>query len=174
MGDTDGTRGLDEGGGLPRLPEEKATSELILAVDPGGTTGFALNDGSETAPLVGECDFPLFVRMVESWLVSRTDAHFTVVAERYVITGQTLRKSRETTALEVIGYLRSLYYRHPQQVSELELQMPGDAKAFSTNDRLKTTGWYKPGFDHGNDAARHLMLWLVKNRRMEAPRRAQS
>lgn len=141
----------------------------VLALDPGGTTGWATWDAS-----VGfrswECDFDVLIARAWEWITTQPDAHEGarhVVCERYTITAETLRKSRQSDALEIIGFMRGLclIYEIP-----FSLQTPADAKRFSTDDRLRHVGWYTRGKGHANDAARHLMLHLVKNRLMEPPR----
>ena len=43
-------------------------------------------------------------------------------------------------------------------------QRPAEAKKFATDDKLKALGWYKGGFGHADDAARHLLVFLAKIR----------
>ena len=79
----------------------RSSGNSILAVDPGGTTGWMLwdsglldwgEDGREEfyATLGGLVDFEL-------------DA---IVCERYTISSNTLKKTRQHDALELIGVLR--------------------------------------------------------------------
>lgn len=134
----------------------------VLAVDPGGTTGWAFRRPQDGV-ISGQDDFNSFVYDADRLVRNQVDV---VVCERYVITAETLRKSRQTTALEVIGFLRGACYING---AEFVLQSPGDAKRFATDERLKSAGWYVPGQPHANDAARHLLLYLVKNGQMEVP-----
>lgn len=46
-------------------------------------------------------------------------------------------------------------------------QSPSDAKRTIADDRLKTWGLWTPGKDHMNDAKRHLLLWIRKEKNGE-------
>lgn len=85
-----------------------------------------------------------------------------VVSESFLITAATLRKSRETWSLEFIGVLRYLTRAYLGQ--EVIMYSPAAAKSFSKDEKLKAVGLYRPGHDHGNDAARHLLLHLVNRK----------
>ena len=91
-----------------------------------------------------------------------------IVCETYTITMETLRKSRQTTALELIGALRWFAIQHG---IPFVLQSPAEAKGFGTDAKLEKIGWLKPkAQDHANDAARHLLVYCVKNKIVEVPR----
>ena len=134
----------------------------ILAVDPGGTTGWILwsneNGNSVFAnPCIdawGECDRENFYEVLDD--MSSTDLAV-IVCERYTITGNTLKKSRQYDALELIGMLR-----HESWVRGIPFVLQAQNPKFSTNARLKACGLYVKG-DHGRSAARQLLLYLVKN-----------
>jgi hypothetical protein len=83
-----------------------------------------------------------------------------LVIEKFTITNETAKKSRQYDALNIIGV-----FRHYSYMSDwpLTLQSPGSAKKLGTDDRLKDLGWYTPGKGHANDAARHLLLYCVNN-----------
>lgn len=145
----------------------------ILAVDPGGTTGYATfhveqwldpeqRAGSRTH---GEASFEEFEDMAYNWLWSeyRRGVSVTVVCERFVIMPGTMTKSRSEVnwSIETIGLLRFLCRRWGH---EFVTQGVGDAKGLATNDLLRRIGWWARGEDHGRDALRHLVLWLAGNR----------
>jgi hypothetical protein len=140
---------------------EASTDMRVLAVDPGGTTGWmvwnnalASNGGHPQVEMWGECNFEQFVTLLDQWAESVFDV---IVCERYTVTANTLKKSRQYEALELIGVLRAdAYLRGVPFV--LQEQNP----AFSTNERLKVCRLYVHG-DHGRSAARQLLLYLVKN-----------
>jgi hypothetical protein len=130
----------------------------ILAVDPGGTTGWMVwADNYGSRPIVtdwGEGD-PESVYLL---LNDLHDYHLDViVCERYDVTVNTLKKTRQYDALELIGVLRHEAWRRGIPFV-LQAQNP----KFSTNARLKACGLYVKG-DHGRSAARQLLLYLVKN-----------
>lgn len=149
----------------------------VLAVDPGGTTGWVI--WCDGARIAGQDEFGGFVNLVDNLLMAgdnrdadRLDA---IVAEKFTINAQTVRNSQQTTALEVIGYLRAMAHLEGIPFS---LQTPADAKRFTqlgtnSHGRLDALGWtLRPlaKHDHANDAQRHLLLYLVKNKLIEVPR----
>jgi len=130
----------------------------ILAVDPGGTTGWALCD-EVTFPLVHsgqEVDQFKFCAMVDSYVEVEVDI---IICESYTVTPATIKLSREYAALEIIGTLRYLAKKHERK---FKLQSPASAKRFMTNERLHNLGWWRPGEDHARDALRHLGLYLAE------------
>jgi hypothetical protein len=134
----------------------------ILAVDPGLTSGWAALDTDSMHLMTGQSDFNEMVGIAEHY------APTTIVCERYTVTAETLRKSRQTTALEVIGCMRWLAHK---TLATFELQSPADAKRFSGDDKLQAAGWLQlKKDDHANDACRHLLLYMVKHKLMELPR----
>lgn len=96
------------------------------------------------------------------WLaqVARTVAHPTFVVERYIITPATAKMSQQHDALEIIGALKFLTRKYGH--GPLVMQTPAEAKAFSTDKKLRTVGWYNPGLPHARDASRHALLYLAK------------
>lgn len=133
-------------------------SSLIVALDPGETTGVATYTGEEKVPPAIQVDGPL---RLATWLEEALawTASGTIVCEDFKVTAQTLKKGRQHASLELIGVARYLAYREGWG---FELQTPGDAKRFATDDRLRTLGWYRPAQPHANDALRHLLTHLVK------------
>jgi hypothetical protein len=41
------------------------------------------------------------------------------------------------------------------------MQSAGEALSFGTRDKLEKLGWWVPGAQHGQDAARHLLKYAV-------------
>lgn len=135
-------------------------SGYILAVDPGGMTGFAytlLGEHWEPANVVADqmpahafCDWtyaqPAFIH---------TNTLF--VCESFKITAATAKKTAQPDALETIGVLKFFARRSNAQ---FHLQDPGSAKTFVTDKQLRKIGLWKPGQDHARDAIRHLVLGI--------------
>lgn len=126
----------------------------ILAVDPGGTTGWAYwKDGEFTS---GEESDWLY------WLCEGgspfEDIVHHLVIEKYTITAKTAKLSQQTDALRCTGALEC----HAWAFTQVHWQTPAEAKSFSTDFKLKRIGWYRPGKGHANDAARHLLLLCVR------------
>lgn len=129
----------------------------VIAIDPGVTTGWAVldPDGSFRS---GEVRGPYdFLRRVYEMVQSRV-FDYELVVERYTITPETIKKSRQTDPLEIIGALRffAAHYK-----TGFTLQSPAEAKAFSTDAKLKRMRWFTPGQGHANDAARHLLCYSI-------------
>lgn len=128
----------------------------VVAVDPGGTTGLAVwSPGMGISLWEGKPDEA--VDRLANLSAINHKRHF--VVERYIITPATAKMSQQHDALEIIGALKYLVRTHDHTLS---LQTPAEAKAFSTDTKLKTVGWYKPGLPHARDASRHLLLYLSK------------
>lgn len=129
----------------------------VIAVDPGLTTGWAILDpdgGFRSGEVKGPYHF--LVRIYE--MVRSQAFDYDLVVERYTITPETAKKSRQSDPLEIIGALKFMaaYYK-----AGFSMQGPAEAKAFSTDSKLKRMGWFTPGMGHANDAARHLLCYSV-------------
>lgn len=142
----------------------------IITIDPGVTTGYG--SGAVFAHGEIECEFGQNSDQLDfcAWLDAELreeretegqTAPIVVVCEEFRITQATLRKSRQTASLELIGVARWLADKWDAQ---FVLQAPADAKRLGTDARLKALGWWTPGKDHANDAARHMLLYAVRNR----------
>lgn len=142
----------------------------VLAVDPGPHVGVAYwNDNDPMNEVRGgeswrewEETPARFYSVVAEW-VAGVDI---VVCEDFFISGA--RASEANVTVEMIGVLRYLAGREGKQFIT---QPPADAKNFSTTDKLKRIGWYKPAkADHARSATRHLLLFLVKHNHIAADR----
>ncbi len=143
------------------------TPDLVIAVDPGGTTGLSFwsPPGLLTVPDLSseprQREFwPQMVEDITGWC--RHIPHVVIVCETFKITNATVKLSQQTDALEIIGALK--FVAHLYNPGPVVMQTPADAKRFSSDARLKAAGFWRPGEGHANDASRHLLLWLAKNR----------
>lgn len=142
----------------------------ILTVDPGKKTGWGVYYGLGTAAFA-HSEFEAFHEMAWTWFdncVAR-DLQPLVVCERYVITANTVKKSRGDTnwSIETIGVLRFLCKKYRFQ---FELQGASEAKRFGTDALIRKLGWWTKGSDHARDAARHLALALARHNPSELDR----
>jgi hypothetical protein len=133
----------------------------IIALDPGKLTGYAilvdnkLNRGQ--LPYLDALDYA-------ASLLSRRVVDVAVI-EDFLISERTIRVTRgEMWSLRSIGAVQWFCHR---MNAEFVLQIPGDAKEFCPNERLKALGWHFPGRPHANDAMRHLLLYLARNNRYD-------
>lgn len=130
----------------------------VLAVDPGGTTGWALWDGESAYVQWGQ--IPGGIDGVAS-LAEYMGYADVVVIEKYTIGGRTVKFSRQTDALEITGALK---YRARERSIEVVMQQPAEAKRLFTDERLRAHGWWAVGEEHARDALRHLGFYLARKR----------
>ncbi len=141
---------------------------MILAVDPGKATGLAWATDYQlqagTPPSVDSLGW----HDAMDWVWEHRQVWDVIVCESYLITAQTLRKTRSSQnwAMEQIGILRWLAER--QLHVAFVLQTPGNAKAFSTDAKLRWLDWWQAGPDHQMDAARHLLLYCIEQGVLDA------
>jgi hypothetical protein len=132
-------------------------SDLILGVDPGGTTGVVVLDPH--AIEVVEFDELSLAKADDGWadwLRRTVPTVDTVAAERYVITARTATLTRQGGALDVLGALRYLTIVERRR---LMLQMAADAKVSFPDEVLRKLGQYKQvRGGHARDALRHALL----------------
>lgn len=141
---------------------------MILTVDPGETTGFGRSSTLETDEKktfeFDQLPFALFNDWAHRFIASQYRGHLIVIAERFVIMKGTTRKSRGDVnwSIETIGVLRHLceFYGHT-----FALQNASDAFELGTDHTLQRSGFWISGKEHARDAARHMLLWLSKNRK---------
>jgi hypothetical protein len=135
---------------------------IILAVDPGLTTGMALFNTITSSYKVEQITgFEKFSEFMSAWCDGLDPIPDVIVVEKYTITPETAKKTQQYEALEITGVLRHLVHEWGSQW--VEPQLPSAAMKLGTNDRLKRVGWYVKGKPHAMDAARHLFLWCCKN-----------
>lgn len=126
-------------------------SPVVLGVDPGKTTGWALlSIGFECGQLNGRLD--AYTRLPLGY------PGMEVVAEKFTITPGT--PTGQYDALYIIGHLEAICYSNKIPFT---LQTPAQAKKFISNEVLTILGWYRKGLPHAMDAARHLALHLVQS-----------
>lgn len=132
--------------------------EYIIAIDPGKKTGWA--HYYEGVFESGQAE----LWVVMAWLhkLLESGVRFTLVCEDFIINAATHTKSRQTDPLDGIGVVK--WFAHHYELT-LVMQTPVSAKKFSTDDKLKTLGWYYPTTGgHANDAARHLLVYMADNK----------
>ena len=134
--------------------------EMVLAIDPGTTTGVAWRDGSGcfgSLEIRGRYEF-------EEWvaLALLDPVPVTVVIERWDVRRDTRSKSNQDDPRYIIGYVDGIC-NALAHVTYVE-QTPAVAKSFATDDKLRALGWFRGGEGHADDAARHLLVRLANVR----------
>jgi hypothetical protein len=133
---------------------------IIIAVDPGDTCGVATLD---EAGLLSYTQRP-WRAAVDELVVPWLDKHPTTVCsvERFTIGQQTVKMSRQPTALHVIGTIKTECARRKVRMVQYA---PGDAKKLGGRTTQRRLGLYRPSEDHAGDALAHLLLTLANHDR---------
>lgn len=139
-------------------------AKLIIAVDPGKTTGLATLDATTQDLTTAEYGFNDTCSYVAQ-KASEYGSDLLLVCESFIIGPQTAKNTQAPWSLELIGVMR--YLSRSYCGRDLALQTPATAKRFSSDVRLKEVGFWTPGKGHANDAARHLLLFLVQRGLLE-------
>jgi hypothetical protein len=146
---------------------------IVLAVDPGKVTGYWHYDPADAAYSGQGGELPQWefvdaaqLMLFGAWLNSEV----TVVCESFTITQRSVvQRGDRVWSLEQIGILqymvrmRRAYEPQKPPCHYAPEQSPSDAKSFATDKKLRRIGWYSRGNEHGRDAARHALLYAVRN-----------
>lgn len=139
----------------------------ILAVDPGGTTGWSLLTEPGGKPHSAQ-DKPYDFERKAHLLLNQDDASDAlIVVERFTITAATAKKSQQPDALKQIGALE--YLARCYAGLDLNYQSPAEVMRLVTDTRLRALGWYIPGKEHSNDSLRHMVAFLAKRGEIRIP-----
>jgi hypothetical protein len=131
--------------------------EVLVWLDPGKLTGWAMLEHGESF-LSGQGDFAEVDDLVNTW-VFNLGSHLWLGWEMYVVTGGGGRFGSPEYSLEMIGAVKSACRRY--RVTTLPPQ-PSAARKLGDDDKLRRLGWYRPGQRHANDAANHLLAYLLR------------
>lgn len=141
--------------------------KTIIGIDPGGTTGVSLCtlDIGNAGPLVREWttdqDSPEYVAqyIFGLWMKNTNmNEKVEIVTERFL--PSTRKLTNQPDALKLIGFIE-----HLCKILGVPfvVQSPASAKGIAPNPLLRHVGGYKMKTPHGNDAARHVCLYLSLN-----------
>lgn len=129
----------------------------VLWVDPGGMTGLARIErgrffADEYEPMEA-CD--RIAAMCFYW------RHAMAIGwERFTITADTHKKSRQPEAMEIIGVCKWLAHSYKCQVLPPAQQHTPDRY---DRQRLQTLGWWTPGKDDAQSASAHMLNWMLRS-----------
>ena len=135
---------------------------ILLAVDPGKTTGASLWQYSDTEPL--ECTWHGQIEDGIHGFIQYMFDHDepdVVVAEKFVLDGRT--PNPDVTPLRIEGALMA-YYEHV-------ILQRNNFKKHVSNELLKEHGLYWKGEPHAMDSARHALAYMKVNRHMPTLRK---
>ena len=127
----------------------------FLAIDPGLTTGWFYYHMDTHQWEAGQDSFDGMAARLD--LMAHGCEVF--IVEKYTITSETAKKSRQTDALEVTGMVR--YHALTENAKYVNDITPSKSKTLATDDRLKAVGWWSPGKQHATDAARQMFVYFV-------------
>ena len=134
---------------------------VILWIDPGLTNGWAVWEGETFSFCSGQCDFFQLGEMVND-MGNQIGPDLWVGWEHYIV----VRGAKSGTpkySLEAIGALR--WICHFNECTVLPA-MPSASRKLGDALKLKRVGWYKANQPHSNDAASHLLAYLIRERRV--------
>lgn len=132
---------------------------MIIALDPGKVTGLAVWSPKDPLAIATREVSPLDAIEYVDAAHARNQGAIEVVAEKFTISERTIKTALSLDALDVNGWLTMESQR---KLFPLHMQLPSQAKAFATDDKLRVLGWYTKTKDgHANDAARHMLTHLI-------------
>jgi len=126
----------------------------IMAIDPGGTCGFATCGPDMSDNKAFQKKFALHDQFLQELNEFYPDI---LVMEKFLVTH---RDKADYTAIEYIGLGR--WFAERRRIPFI-LQSPSMGKGYFTNDKLKRLNVYLPGRPHAMDAMRHLYQFMVRN-----------
>lgn len=129
------------------------THPLVVALDPGETTGAALRDSE------GNWTIAHFTTLLEVYTYLCDTNPPVIIYERFIIQP---RQKIVPAPLKVIGVVE-LYQQ--QFDPRLVAQTPSQAKNFVSDTLLRRNNLWIRGMQHGRDAVRHLLYWLITERK---------
>lgn len=145
----------------------------VLAIDPGGTTGYCtgvFNTKVGAKEYIGTSDtlkptsitlqpFQQVDDVDEMWRRLEAFEPRYIIMEDFEFRGGA-RKGLNLFPVQLIGVAR-LYELYARHQCALTLQKASFGKSYYTDSMLGKLGFYKRGMPHGMDAMRHLLQWLT-------------
>jgi hypothetical protein len=144
----------------------------VLALDPGGTTGWAYfraetlyNPEQERREyinskwLVGQLESPEHHDELNNFLGQCHTTDYRIICERFEYRNQS-RAGLDLSSREYIGVTKR--FCQARQVP-LMMQTAAQAKGFVKDAHIKKLGLWSPGKKHAMDALRHLLFYLTNS-----------
>lgn len=146
-------------------PTKRDRLPVILALDPGHTTGIAILQGPRllnygqlnTTKLTSQSLTDLEALFQRSFqLAGELHSHLAVVIEDYRIYSWKSEEHEwsDVYVARLIGFIMSVCVR---MNIEPTFRLAQNAKGFVTDEKLKRLGWYVAGWQHSRDAIRHVV-----------------
>lgn len=137
-------------------------SDVVVWADPGLITGLAQWDQERkvfTSWQYEDTDLVERLRM----LAHLHGERLVVGYESYLVAGGP-RSGTPKYSLQVIGQINELA---TEGLFRLAQPVPSSSRKLGSVAWLRRLGWYKPGKRHANDAAMHLLAYLLKQKPMD-------
>lgn len=153
---------------------------LVLCLDPGQTTGWALFgqaqliDQGQVETDLNPAIMAEHIRDIQQRLLDYGDLGLDlIVFEEYRVRGN---KAKQHVGSEVITiqHIGAIKVAADMLDIPLRKQTAGQVKAFATDVKLRRWGLYQTGQRHANDAIRHGVYYHLFGFRPEDPRRVRS
>jgi hypothetical protein len=156
------------------------TKLTILALDPGGTTGWSSFQADEYPNIVDvdESLLPITDGEIyenELWKKGHLQGDHAVEldmllglhrTEKYIVVCESFvpRPGKIGAQLDVAQqYIGQVKLFCEKEGVPLKMQMPGQVKPFVKDETIKKLRMWSPGWKHAMDATRHLLFYMVKN-----------
>lgn len=140
---------------------------VLIGIDPGKTTGvkvYARRDGREPQlghDQVGRGDIAAYLSyLIGDWSSRIGGNNVHIAVEKFIITRRTAQLSQEADALEITGMVKGFAATRGLGGTVTVHQILKANLKYANDDMLKSVGWYVPGKNHANDAARQAFALL--------------
>lgn len=160
---------------LGLIPTDRGEFPFLLALDPGGTTGWARYN-----PITGEVEcghlgpeehhLELYNLLIATSVIAGlSNRKLVIICESFEFRNSVNKDKIELFSREYIGVAK-LFVQCNYGVM-LVFQTASSGKFFIHDVKLKRMGWYIPtrGMTHARDALRHLSRYMVTTLRVKEP-----
>jgi len=133
---------------------------IVIALDPGKTTGYTIGTYDDELRLFVEEAMMSLVEMEElllGFISSCSNLHIVYEDFEYRNYARTGLDLTPVKLIGIIEYLREKY----EPFVKFYKQSAATGKAFWSDDKLKQHNAYKVGKRHGRDSTRHLLQWAM-------------
>lgn len=136
----------------------------VIAFDPGKATGVAVyRSGDHDSFQLDNGFHGVAAFLHQSPYEGPLSGCDAVVCETFTVNATTHKKD-SGAFIEVFSNIGAIRYAAFLADVPFYLQTPAEAKSFGTNDKLRKLGWFAGGAGHADDASRHLLTFLAKQR----------
>lgn len=137
---------------------------VIVWLDPGKLTGVASWDEEAGAFFSWQYEIDDLVKRLKAMAVLY-EGRMSLGWEKYIITSGGVRTGDPSYSRNAISQVSVLA---DDGLFDVLPSMPSSSRALGSPALLNRLGWRKPGKVHANDAAQHLLAYLLKQRPMSA------